>query len=214
MAAKQSWVEIILMPLAVALAGTLGTYFITTQQQRSVELRAAEDRQIKILEIFAENITSKDESERIFALRLLGTLDDDLAERLARAVSETEQEPSTVRAVATQVAQTAAAVASETPRIYVHIRDSRSMTTAKEVGELLTSQGYFVPGIEKLVDIGPSSNQLRYFRKGEESTAKSIANVIQEGGIEVTTTYIGGYEKSSAIKPLHFELWFAPQDPE
>ncbi len=79
MAGKKSCIEVVLMPLAVALVGMFGTYFITSQQQESAETKAVADRQVKILEIFAEKITSSDESERIFALRLLGTVDNDLA---------------------------------------------------------------------------------------------------------------------------------------
>jgi hypothetical protein len=213
MAESRSWVEIVLMPLAVALVGTLGTYFITAQQQRSAELKAVEDRQIKILEIFADNITSNDEGERIFALRLLEAVDDDLAERLATAVSATEQEPSAVRSVATAVAQNAAARASAVPRIYIHIRDNSNRANAQSVASSLVDAGYFVPGIERLVDQGPASNQLRYFRKDEEATAKAIVEKLNAQQIEAKLTYIGGYENSSVIKPLHFELWFALGQP-
>lgn len=212
MAENRSWVEIVLMPLAIALVGILGTHFITTQQENSAKLKAAEDRQIKILEIFADNITSKDDDERIFALRLLGAVDDELAERLARAVSETEQ-PSAVKEVATEVAQTAAARASATPRIYIHIRDNSNREKAQNVAASLGDGGYFVPGIERLVDLGPSTNQLRYFRREEEATAKAILQNLKAQQIEAKITYIGGYENSSVIKPLHFELWFAPGQP-
>ena len=54
MAERKRWVEVALMPLVVAVVGTLGTYLLTSQQREAAEARAAADRQIKILEIVAD----------------------------------------------------------------------------------------------------------------------------------------------------------------
>lgn len=115
---KKSVIEMVLMPLVVALVGIGGTYFITTQQERNAktskdaQLESARemadaDRQVKILEIFAEKVASKDQQERILALRLLDALDPALAEKLATAVKQGEPEQSEVRKVADQVAEEA-----------------------------------------------------------------------------------------------------------
>ncbi len=102
MAEKKSFMEIVLMPLVVAAVGVMGTYFLTQQQQSNALAKADADRQVKILEIFAEKITSPDERERILGLRLLEAVDPDLAAKLAHAVAEGEKEDSKVQQVHTR----------------------------------------------------------------------------------------------------------------
>lgn len=111
---NKSWIEVFLMPLVIAMVGTAGTYFITAQQEKSAlqareaQLQSARelaeaDREIKIIEMFSEKITSTEESERIMALRLLRAIDGELAGKLAEAVQEAEPTSSEVRRVAQEV---------------------------------------------------------------------------------------------------------------
>lgn len=221
---RKSWVEVFLMPVVVACVGIAGTYLITQQQENNAETMsraqlastrelAAADRQIKILEIFAEKVTSSDEDQRILALRLLRAVDGDLAEKLATAVLEGEPEESAVRRVADQVAEEGAARAALLPRVYIHIRAEGDRARAHSVGEKLRAAGFVVPGIERLVDRGPSSSQLRYFRTEEEAEAKRIVQTLREVGVEVEARYVRGYEDSDTIRARHYELWFAPGEP-
>jgi len=78
MANPKNRVEIILMPLVVACVGILGTLFITQQQERNSLAKADSDRQVKILEIFAEKVKSPDEGQRLLSLKLLRAVDDGL----------------------------------------------------------------------------------------------------------------------------------------
>jgi flagellar basal body-associated protein FliL len=66
---SKTWIEIILMPLVIALVGVLGTHWITKEQEvsalaaskaqiESAKEAAKADRQIKLLEIFSEKIAS------------------------------------------------------------------------------------------------------------------------------------------------------------
>src|SRR6266581_6892127 len=104
MSKSKRWIEIVLMPLVVAGVGAFGTFVITSQQQKSAEIRADADLQIKLLEIFSTKIASSDERERILGLHILSALvDNALVEKLAKAVSTTEQEPGPVRKVAEEV---------------------------------------------------------------------------------------------------------------
>jgi len=82
------------MPLVVALVGIMGTYLVTNQQQKSAEIRAAADRQIKIIEVFADKITSDNEKERLLAIRLTRTLDIDLAAKIMTFVVDSGEEKS------------------------------------------------------------------------------------------------------------------------
>ena len=119
MTEHKSWIEIVLMPIVVTLVGIAGTFFITSQQEKSAGIMrdtqlaiaqemAAADRQIEILGLFAEKIISTKESERILALNVLRAVDAKFAETLATAVSNTEPKGSPIKVVAEQVAQEAA----------------------------------------------------------------------------------------------------------
>lgn len=209
----KTWTEVFLMPLVVAVVGILGTYFITDQQGKDANTKADADRQIKILEIFAEKITNSDEAQRILALRLLKAIDGDLAAKLATAVSEAEPKQSKVRQVANEVAEEADARSKLLPRIYIHIRAEEDRKYSASVAEKLKASGFVVPGIERLVDRGPSSSQLRYFRKSEEPEAKRIVDLLKSNGVNVSPKYIAGYEASDKIRPGHYELWFPTGQP-
>ena len=93
MAERKTLLEIVLMPLVLVVVGTLGTYVVTDQQRRAAEqnavaqreaaaVRAAADRQLKMMDIFADKMTSPDENERIFAIYSVLSLDPDLAAKL------------------------------------------------------------------------------------------------------------------------------------
>jgi hypothetical protein len=114
----KSRIEVILMPLAVAVVGALGTYLVTSQQQRSAEIRsmtqlettrelARADQQLKVLELFAEKITSENSSERVLALSVLEAVDPQLAATLARSIAESESEGSPLKIAAQSVARKA-----------------------------------------------------------------------------------------------------------
>ena len=112
----KSWVEVILMPLVVAVVGTMGTYLVTSEQRKSAELIAEADRQIRIIEIFADKITSADENERLLAIGLTGTLDAELSARIMTIAIDQRREKSeavreaidnlTSQAIASRVAAT------------------------------------------------------------------------------------------------------------
>ena len=67
------------MPLVIAVVGIMGTYLVTSEQREAAKIRADADRQIKILDIFANKIISADVEERLLAARLTMAMDRDLA---------------------------------------------------------------------------------------------------------------------------------------
>jgi hypothetical protein len=208
---RRHWVEIALMPLVIALIGTIGTWLVTRQQERSAQQRANSDRQVKVLEIFAEKITSPDDRQRLLALRMLRAVDAELASDLALAVAETEPEESAVRDVATAVATESGARAGHSPQVYVHVPDEASRRGARRAAERLEEAGFAVPGIENVGDRSPAATQLRYFRKREEAIARTVAGELRKARHPVRVVYIAGYERSGRIDPLHFELWFGQE---
>ncbi len=111
MSTEKTWVEIVLMPMVVAVVGIVGTLLVTAQQAKNAELArktelektqeiADADRQIKILEIFADKITSKSDSDKLLALEILTAIDGSLAEKLASAVKESTLKDSAVTTAA------------------------------------------------------------------------------------------------------------------
>lgn len=214
MAEKKNWIEIFLIPLVLAVVGILGTHFITQQQGRNAQAKADSDRQVKILEIFAEKITSPDERQRLLALKLLRAVDDDLAAKLASAVAEVEPLQSKVSEVATEVATEARARIELIPRIYVHVEGDEERESARGVVRLLETEQFVVPGVQRVGSKSPKVSQLRYFKKSEEDDAERILQILNKAGYEASLAYIGGYEDSKALKPMHFELWFAAGEPK
>ena len=135
-------VEVVLMPLVVAIVGTVGTYLITKQQQESadalssaqmesVEARSKAERQIRIIEIFFEDISSKNDDDRILALEILKELDADLAQRLSKAVRDREEEDSEVWRTASRVANEAVARAEQQRALLIQqlFSDSAALRT-------------------------------------------------------------------------------------
>lgn len=107
----KSILEIVLMPLVIVIVGISSSFIISFYEIESSEkFRAAElevvreqaktDREIKIIEIFSEKIVSKDEKERILALKILDLIDSKIAKDLARIVAENEPINSIVRKTA------------------------------------------------------------------------------------------------------------------
>ena len=214
MADKKSWIEIFLMPLVIAGVGILGTYLITQQQADNADNKADSDRQVKILEIFAEKITNEDEKQRLLAIKLLRVLDDDLAEKLASAVAEAEPEESKIKEVAIKVADVAKARIELRPRIYMHVQGNTEKDAARAVEELLEKKDWIVPGIQRVGQKSPNSSQLRYFKKAEKSMAEEIHDSLKNADYDISLSYISGYEESKAIRPMHFEIWFASGKPK
>ncbi len=225
MAENKNWIEIFLMPLVIAGVGILGTYLITNQQELNATAKADSDRQVaranadsdrqvKILEIFAEKITNEDKKQRLLAIKLLRALDDDLAEKLASAVAEAEPDESEIKIVAIKVADVAKARIELRPRIYMHVLSNNEKEAAKAVEQLLEKNDWIVPVIQRVGTKTPDTSQLRYFRKAEKSTAVEIRDTLKNQNYDISLTYIPGYEDSNLIRPMHFEIWFAPGRPK
>jgi hypothetical protein len=210
---RKGWVEIILMPLAVALVGVTGTYLVTAQQAESAR-RASEaqiaaareasraERQIKVLDIFGEKITSKVPSERILALNILRSVEPDLGGKLAKAVGEAEQDPN-VRAAAQTVFR-----ALTPAKVYLHIWSNADRRDAAAIAERLEASGITVPDVRADSD-SKQESQLRYFRRSELPEASQIVELLRRMGIRSTLRYVGGYEQELSERPRQYGLWLS-----
>jgi len=115
---SKSWLEIFLLPIVVTVVGVFSAQLITHAQlesgeriarsnTESADSRAKSEQQIKILEIFSDQIKSENISKRKVAVRLLGALDSELGEKLARAVLDSDPAPE-VKEIAQAVVTAAA----------------------------------------------------------------------------------------------------------
>jgi hypothetical protein len=100
---KRSFNEVFLTPIIIAVVGLLGTFLITRQQIKSANTNAKSELQIKLLEIFSDKITSKSSEDRELAVRILNTLDEDLAKKLASVIVESNTNDSLIRSIAGQI---------------------------------------------------------------------------------------------------------------
>ncbi len=111
--------EILITPLAIALVGSISTYFITkyqtessnrlaqaqlkssvtiaSSQLESQEKRAEIEQRINALKIFSENFKLDDPKQRKLGLQILAAVDKNLANELASAVTEIETDEKTNR---------------------------------------------------------------------------------------------------------------------
>lgn len=100
-------------------------------------------------------------------------------------------------------------------RVYFHIRDGADRDGAQKVKEVIESNAIdggaiVVPGIE-LVPGAQKISLLKCFRKAEcEKVGARLLQVFSDQGIAmVLSDRSSRYEKSTAIRPNHFEVWFA-----
>jgi hypothetical protein len=132
--AKKSTLEIVLMPLAITLVGGIITFAITVIEMKSsenfriqqielAERRAAADRDIKVIEIFYQNISKGTERDQNLALRMLGAISPDLHKKLAVVVLEFQSPNSETQELARQE------VAKADQRIFEQVQQAREPAT-------------------------------------------------------------------------------------
>jgi hypothetical protein len=64
-------------------------------------------------------------------------------------------------------------------RVYMQYVGSDGWALCKQIGSLLQSQGYVVPGSEKVaLDLSPSKSQVHYFHPEDKDTAAKIAAIV------------------------------------
>lgn len=121
------------------------------------------------------------------------------------------RDPGLARSATAAVLEADPQAAEVLPRVYIHIRNERQRAQAAEVTRALEAAGFVVPGVERLVDVGPDTSELRYFRRSEAAVADAAraAEVLRGVGLELQPKFVPGYEESKAIRARHYELWLA-----
>lgn len=112
-------------------------------------------------------------------------------------------------AVSARVVQTA--FTNSAPRVYIHIATEQQRQQARALETYLQGQlreaKLVVPGIE--LKAGPTTTELRYFKKADRAMAETILAAITATGLTPALVDLSAnYENSRGIRPLHFELWY------
>jgi hypothetical protein len=210
---KYYLLEILFAPVVIALIGILGTFFINSKLEDSATKRAADDRQIKILEIFADKVSSNDELQQKLAINILTVLDPKLAGGIASAVSDSAPQQSIIKKAASQVAD-ASARDLNLPRIFIQIRKEENKSAAIAIREALRKTGFAVPDIDVVNDV-PSVSELRYFRKEDKQEADAIVTQLSKNNVQVILNDLSDKDiAKKMIHPRRYELWFAPGEPK
>lgn len=96
------------------------------------------------------------------------------------------------------------------PRVFFQIRGEIQKPVFHRCEVHLERLGYKVPAPEVVPISGPRIADVRYFKRADYSAAKSLAlalhTCIPE---EIDVKYMPGYERSSKISDLHFEVFLA-----
>lgn len=103
------------------------------------------------------------------------------------------------------------ATAEIAARIYMHIVEQRDRGFAQRVGRALTSQNFVVLGPEYLPKaIRSNETEVRYYKNADSGTAQRIVAALHKAGAPgAHAVYLARYENSTAVRPRHFEIWFA-----
>src|SRR5215204_1783663 len=229
---RDSWSKIqiiagVLTPVLIAAFGSLISY----QQGKASEAQKTADRVTNLV----KSLHSEKSGERLTAILLLqrekqkhpDEVPDELlagivptlvnvalndrnpevskqAQALVTEVTEKAQDKSLAENVKKNVTNLPA-------RVYIHIRNESARTVAKHIQDTLSENAFNVPGIE-LMDVGPETNEVRFFRRSEEVEANRIQKLLQTVIGRVETKYVPGFEDSPSMRARHFEVWLAPRN--
>lgn len=94
-------------------------------------------------------------------------------------------------------------------RIYMQYVGDESLALAKQVGSLLRSQGYVVPGYEKVApNLSPSKSEVRYFHAGDKDSAAKIAAIVA-GSVTSPVNPVPTANPNNVVPVGQFEVWLA-----
>lgn len=93
------------------------------------------------------------------------------------------------------------------PAIYIHVLNKNAGEKARLLAPELEKKGIALAGI-KIVNDGPRSSDLRYFRPSEKGEAMQVQVVLLSLGLPARQLKrISGFETSAV--PRQYELWLS-----
>lgn len=178
----------------VGVRRRLAQYF--SHVTRSAELRERWGEYAKLIEAeYQDTLAEKKRSELLAAAKSLDPVSKDrLFDRIDQLDRELSPRPSGPSRIL--------------PRVYIQVTREDQRDRAMAIAEALVASDVLVPPIE-VKEKGPSTSQLRYFKRGEREEAEHLASVIRGLQPDTVGQYVPGYEASTAIRPRHYELWLS-----
>jgi hypothetical protein len=208
---------------------------VADEQRRAAETLANMEKQEKDKYVVATRvIAGKDRNEKLEALAQIRKWNSEnafppnllLLLTVAQATTEDREVKQALRETLTQTAkdnpdlsqsivsaaETNASLAAKLPqRFYIHVADDSQTGLAQQVANALKKAGYLVPGIQQAENAPKWDNELRYFKRSEDTSI--FTDVVSQ--LRATTRrewhpkYNSLYENSPKVGPGYFELWFA-----
>ena len=227
---RDTWSKVdILLKAIASVALPLALFWFGHQFKLQQEASAAASLRIERLTSILGSLSSENDRERRIAIEVAGYLAKSKElplEIVPVLISIAREDPSSVtaRAASSALSKVEAASPALRPeiekdlsslpaRIYFHISTSEQRTGAQSLRERLIPKlgsGFSVPGIER--KDGPTSNELRFFKKEEGAEANEIAKALRELGLSVDVKDLSSkYQNSTGIRPRHYELWLGTQ---
>lgn len=216
----RDWVDVA-FKIVLAISGILIGWYFSHQKQQNDDIQ-----------LIVDLSTSPDAQKRAMGSAIVktylrdGRIPQEIVVSLADYAAQTGDDVyraavnGAVVAAAAQQPKLALALkksSEESPaRIYLHIRAEDDRATAKGIGmkaaEALSSKGSFmvIPGIE-FVKGAQTKTLLKCFKKAECAIlGPTLVEGLKAAGENVELVDLSReYEDSTAIRPKHFEVWFA-----
>jgi hypothetical protein len=155
---------------------------IARANTRSEDSRARSEQQIKVLEIFSDQIKSENVSKRKVAVRLLGALDSELGEKLARAVLDSDPAPEVQ-----QIAQAVVTAAGERGNSFAVVGSYRTLQEAQKAAASLSSK---LPGLPYAPEIYLAENNYYALTLGGYLSSAEASRRVQSAKTGIPDAYV------------------------
>jgi hypothetical protein len=216
----RDWVDIV-FKVVLAVVGVIIGYYFSFEKQQNDDIKLVIDLSTDTGEAkrsmgvaIAEDYVQKKripESMLIVIYKYVNQgKDQNLQNQVNQAVSVLEAKDQTLQQAVVKANSTLPV------RIYFHIRQEGDRDAAEKIEGIIqketTKEGssIVIPGIER-VKGSQSESELRCFKKAEcESLGEQLVSIFKKHKVNINIIDLSKtYETSNAIRPRHFEAWFA-----
>jgi hypothetical protein len=203
--------------VAKAARDLLSEAAVASERQTALKQQVADDKLNAINEMRTLMRSHSFPPELVLSILGLILTDKDSNPAIASAAQPLFAEASAanreLNASITAAADRDPAIANLIPaRVYVQMEGEQQSNLAKSIKAELEKGGYIVPQFETVGSFrAPAKNELRYYKRDEQTKAAEILSVLEKLHLEVELVYLEGHENSTRLRPGHFELWMARQ---
>lgn len=212
------WIKDIIIPLLVPLTVAWLTYVVSVSQRKASEQQAFSGLRIEHLKLIFNDASSDDQKKQQKAILFLRAINDkdlenalnqwlqslkgsDLlsgsASRTLDGLSSTSANAPPPQSSPSQVQPSPSGVGLRKSTVYIQVPSNASNQSIKKLASTLKSQGYTVPGVEKISF--KFSNSIRYYNPQQDN---QMASRLQ-GDVIQFLKEINGSGSTIEIQNLH-----------